>query len=164
MNKKGQSFVDLTGSVVQWIVFIVAFTFTVLIVGLVVREFADETLVSADIPDGADNPVIKFAQNYPKYVDWMPLAVYIILIIGSVITASKIPFSKGWIFITVFLTAIFSVVFYISTNFLYMVINIPEFAVQRAQMTIIPIIAQYNGFMCFVYIAITWIACFMGKE
>lgn len=155
---------ELTGSVSNWIIFIISFTFTVLIMGLVLREFADETLNATDIPDGEDNPVINFAKTYPQYVDWMPLAVYIILIIGTVITAQKIPTSKGYVFLTIFLTAIFSVAFYISTNFLYMIINIPDFAVQKSQMVIIPIIAQYNGFMCFAYIAITWIACFIGKE
>lgn len=165
MNKRGQTGLsDGLNTIIEYSGFLIVFVIVVLLLGVVLFNFATE-VESTGLPGTSEdeNPMIKFAKNYPERFDWIPIVVYILLLTGSIAISINIPFGRGYIIIAFLLIIITSVMLMFVANFLTYMIELSSFSVIRDQLVIIPLMAKYHLVLGMIFMILNSIALLYNK-
>lgn len=156
-GKRGQAALsELVSGWSNFIIFFIAFSLMVLIVGTILFNFYESGAVRDKLPNGELNPIMQFAKNYPTYFDWIPLVVYVVLLVGSVAIARVVPFEISYIIFFMLLFVVLAVATMFAANLVYYLVDLAAFADIRDQFVIIPIMAQGYLFFGMAYMAIVY--------
>ena len=105
MNKKGNVFDTI--DMVQTLFYL---SFTIIIVGALLFFMAQGMSSIAIFQSGAGATGLNFVESFPSYMDWLPLAIYLVMLIVGVYAARRATESGLSLVISYFFIFIISVV------------------------------------------------------
>lgn len=142
---------------------LITFVIIVVILGTVLFNFADRVENTGQAGNENTNSMIKFAKNYPSVMDWMPLIVYLVMLIGGISLAKNVVFERGYVVLSFMLIFIMGAVSMFAANFLTYIIEFSEFSTIRPQLIVMPIMAEYYLLFGIVYMLIGFIALLIER-
>ncbi len=163
MNKKSQ-IMESIGGVFQFFIFLLAFVVIISVLGTVLFEFGTAAIDTGVMGNETTNPMITVALEYPTFFDYIPMIVYVLMIIASVAIARVTPFERAWVGGLIVLYIIFSAAIMFAGNILIFILQQTSLAPATSQLIITPIIAEFSLPLGLIYMFIVFIALLVNKE
>lgn len=159
MNKRGSVFETLD---MAQIVF--ALSFTIIIVGVILFNMST---IMATIPifqSGGGATGLNFIQNYPTFMDWMPLAIYTVMLIGSIYAARQATERGLSMLISYFFVFLITVVIMVLGYILDTMFNSAALSSFSSQLPITAFYAEYALIFGVFYALFVLIALHGGSD
>jgi len=142
----------------------VSLIITVLIVGIILWNFQSN---AASIPafSGTESQAnLAFMADYGGLMDWVVLAVYFITLIFSIIAARAIPSSVYFMVMGVIVSLFITATIIFLSRFLQEMLAQAALTNIVSQLTIIPFFVNYSVYFALLYMFLTLLALYAGKD
>ena len=139
-------------------------SFTILIVGAIVFYMAQGMSAIPAFQTGAGAEGLAFMQNFPTYMDWLPMAIYIVMVIGGVYAARKAQETGLSLVISYFFLLLVSVVIVVFGFILNAMFSSDALSAVGAQYPIMSFYAEYAIIFGVMYALILIIALHGGAD
>lgn len=159
MNKKGSVFDTLDMAQTVFIL-----SFVIIIVGFILFNMGS---VMAGIPifqSGGGASGLSFVNNYPTYMDWLPLAIYVVMLLGSVIAARKAQESGLSLVISYFFVILITVVILVLGFMLNAMFESNALSSFATQLPITAFYAEYAIIFGVLYALLVLVALHGGSD